>query len=141
LKYVAELIPASLSAEADPLEQPDVARVLKDAADNTTKLARITGSEDDLKQAASFAAAAILFSPSGKLKAFSWAALGAASHEAGDFAVAVPAYRAAVEQGAKAPWVFKDLRGAEVALGRRPETGLSLQYLKDQARTVTEVRR
>lgn len=111
----------------------DVAETYKAAADNMTKLAGLTGKKEDLNVATSLAATAVLFAPTGQLKASSWAILGAASHDAGDFEIAVPAYRAAIEEGANEPWISKGLTEAKSALGAKPEVNLTVQYLENQA--------
>jgi hypothetical protein len=138
LKHVADLVSqgSEPAVPSLPADNPEIARAYIAAAETMRKLAGITGGKDDLNQATSLAAAAVLTAPSGRLRGFSWATLGEASHEAGDVAVAVPAYRAAIEQGATKIWIKKGLRDARSTLGTRPQTDLSASYLKDRAYSI-----
>ncbi|HEY7665928.1 MAG TPA: serine protease [Xanthobacteraceae bacterium] len=113
-----------------------IALAYKAAADVMLNVAKITGTKNGLDEAAAFASAAILSAPSGKLRASSWATLGAASYENGNFDVAVPAYKTAVSEGASKSWIYKDLSAARAALGTSPQIELSAQYLGDKANSL-----
>ncbi len=134
--YLAALAPAPWNWAAQGVHSAEIGGAYKAAADNMLKLAQITGNQEQSNQATALAAAAVLYSPTGKLKASSWATLGAASHEAGDATVAAPAYRAALDQGATASWVFKGLEEAKSALGGNPQTSLSVEYLANKTRVI-----
>lgn len=117
-----------------PAGTADIAAAYKGVADTLVARALISGKKQDLNKATSFAAAAVLYAPRGKLKAESWATLGTASQEAGEVSVAVPAYQAALDQGAPATWVAKDLLKAKSTLGQRPQADLTAGYFDDGAR-------
>jgi len=108
------------------------------AAVNMIKLARISGKQEDTDKAGSFASAAILLAPSGPLKAASWASLAGAAHMAGNPGVAVPAYKAALAEGATAAWVSQGLVAAKEDLGGGAEIDLSAGYLTTRARTIEQ---
>jgi hypothetical protein len=122
-----------------------IAQAYKAAADIMLNLAKISGTTDALDEAAAFASAAILSAPSGKLRASSWAALGAASYENGNLDVAVSAYNTALSQGASQSWIYKDLSAARATVGPNPQLDLSAEYLGGKAnslaRTIYEERR
>jgi len=113
-----------------------IAQAYKAAADIMLNLAKMSGTKDALDQAAAFASAAILSAPSGKLRASSWATLGAASYENGNLDVAVSAYNTALSQGASQSWIYKDLSAARAAVGPNPQLELSVEYLGDRANSL-----
>jgi hypothetical protein len=113
--------------------QSAIAAVYRSAADNMTKLARLTTKKEDFEKAVSLAAASVLSAPSEKQKASGWATLGAASSDAGLVDVAVPAYKAAIDAGASASWITKGLVDAKMALGGAPQAKLTAEYLAGKA--------
>lgn len=147
LRYTSQFRPIQFSEASNPvIAVGEIATLLlanfayKDAASNMTKLARLTGKKEDQEMAASFAAAAVLSAPNAGLKASSWASLGSASSAAGNVAVAVPAYKAAIQDGVIDKSVTKDLSDAIAALGERPATSLTQDYLATQVRAIDETR-
>jgi Trypsin-like peptidase domain len=132
VQYAAMYVPEG-GAEQIP-KRPEVATVYKEIADTLVARGLISGKEDDFDTATSFAAGAVLYSPNkSKLKASSWATLGSASQEAGEASVAVPAFRAAIGEGASESWITKDLLKAKSALGQQPQTNLTAAYLGERA--------
>ena len=120
-------------------KRSEIAATYKDIANTMVAGALISGKKEDLVAAKSFAAGAVLFSPEGKMKASSWATLGSASQEAGEASVAVPAFRAAIGEGASASWITEGLVKAKSALGQSPQQNLTVEYLGEQARRANEM--
>jgi S1-C subfamily serine protease len=133
LQYASEHLPDTNNGAV--AESSDVAAAYKSVADTLVAGALISETkENDLNNATSFAAAAVRYAPQGELKASAWATLGTASQEAGDVSVAVPAYKAALDEGASASWIAKDLLKAKSALGQQPQAKLTAEYLDNGAR-------
>ena len=57
---------------------------------------------------------------------------------AGNVAVAVPAYRAAIAEGATASWVSQGFVAAKEDLGGGAEADLTTGYLTTRARTIDQ---
>jgi hypothetical protein len=137
LRYAKMYVP---SGGRGPIsKRPEIAATYNDIANTLVAGALISGKKEDLDAAKSFAAGAVFFSPEGKIKASSWATLGSASQEAGEASVAVPAFRAAIGEGASAAWITEGLVKANSALGQSPQQSLSVEYLGEQARRANEM--
>jgi hypothetical protein len=141
LQYAKAYVPLSgdVSVPKHSETATTYATAFKAIADTLVAGALISGKKEDLEKAKSFAAGAVLASPKGKLKASSWATLGSVSQEAGEASVAVPAFRAAIGEGASASWITQSLVKANSALGQSPQTDLSAEYLSMQARQANEM--
>lgn len=116
----------------------ETAKAYKGAADSATKSAQISGIDEAFGQAKSFAAAAVLFAPSGAMKASSWAALGSASQATGEHAIAASAFQAALNEGSTALWTKKALAYSSTQLGSRQPVDLNADYLKRLANEVSQ---
>jgi tetratricopeptide (TPR) repeat protein len=131
LRYVSQHLPDNPGTVAG---SPNVAAAYKGVADTLVAGARHQRKKRDLGTATSFAAAAVLYAPQGKLKASSWVTLGTASQGAGDVSVAVSAYEAALDEGASSSSIADDLLKARSALGQQPQAKLTAEYFDDEAR-------
>ncbi|MDQ0391467.1 S1 family peptidase [Labrys monachus] len=138
--YAASLVPNSWSAIDGKVDGSlDVAKAYKAAADSMTKRGNLTKNEDDYRQAATLAAAAIFHAPDGPLKASSWATLGSASQAAGDVSVAAPAYDAAIKEGVSTLWAKNGLKDSRDQLGTKPALDLDAGFLANRANEATSI--